>query len=108
MCAKYLVRSGQYEEHNPDRSASPTSPDDGGLYEIVIKGHLADHWSEWLGDLTIRHDDQGNTRLSGTIPDQAALHGILAQIRNLGLVLLSVAFIETEVDDSPMIQRSEE
>jgi hypothetical protein len=60
----------------------------GGSYEIKIVGHLDQHWSDMLGGLAITHDDQGCTRLSGMIPDQAALHGILGQIRELGLTLI--------------------
>ncbi len=59
-------------------------------YEIIIKGQLDKHWSDWLGDLEISYDDQGNTLLSGSIVDQAALHGILGQIRDLGLTLISL------------------
>ncbi len=59
-------------------------------YEIKIKGLLDQEWSEWLGDLQIAYDDAGNTLLSGSIADQAALHGILGQIRDLGLTLISI------------------
>ena len=59
-------------------------------YIIKIKGYLDRHWSEWLGGLTIAYDDEGNTLLSGHIVDQAALHGILAQIRDLGVTLISI------------------
>lgn len=62
----------------------------GGGYEIRVAGHLDQHWSERLGGLAITHDDQGCTRLTGMIPDQAALHGILNQLRELGLTLLSL------------------
>ena len=59
-------------------------------YEIKIEGYLDECWSEWLGGLAITHDGQGCTLLVGIIPDQAALHGILAQIRDLGLTLISL------------------
>ena len=59
-------------------------------YEIKIKGHLDEQWSEWLGDLAITHDEEGNTLLSGRVVDQAALHGIMAQIRDLGLTLMAI------------------
>ena len=58
------------------------------LYEIKISGHLDTHWSQHLGGLAIQHDVHGDTLLTGTIPDQAALHGILGQIRDLGLSLI--------------------
>ena len=62
----------------------------GGSYEIKVIGHLDQHWSNILGGLAITHDDQGYTRLTGMIPDQAALHGILNQLRELGLTLISL------------------
>ena len=55
------------------------------MYEIKIKGKVSQHWAEWLGNMTFTYDDKGNTFLKGDVPDQAALHGILLQIRNLGL-----------------------
>jgi RimJ/RimL family protein N-acetyltransferase len=59
-------------------------------YELRVAGHLDDHWSAWLGDLTlVRHDD-GTTVLTGSIADQAQLHGVLAAVRDLGTPLLSV------------------
>jgi hypothetical protein len=59
-------------------------------YEIRLRGHLEEHWSDWLGGLTISHDAEGYSLLTGAVPDQAALHGILAQIRDLGLILISI------------------
>jgi len=63
----------------------------GVSYEIKVKGHLEEHWSDWLGGLEVAHDGHGNSLLTGVIPDQAALHGILAQIRDLGLTLISIS-----------------
>ena len=62
----------------------------GVIFEIIIGGHLDPHWSEWLGGLAINHDNKGNTLLTGIIPDQDALDGILVQIRDLGLILISL------------------
>lgn len=59
-------------------------------YEIRIKGHLDQVWSEWLGALTIIHQGNGETLITGLIADQAALHGVLNQIRNIGVALISV------------------
>jgi hypothetical protein len=59
-------------------------------YEFRIQGHLDHHWSQVLGDLSVRHDADGTTALTGPVLDQAQLHGLLAQLRDLGAVLLSV------------------
>ncbi|MBN1266141.1 MAG: hypothetical protein JXA25_11650 [Anaerolineales bacterium] len=62
---------------------------------IKIKGELRQSWSGWLKGMEIHHDQHGNTILSGTLPDQTALHGLLIRIRDLGLPLLEVK-VETE------------
>jgi len=69
---------------------APVTDDTQSLYEIKIKGHLEEHWSDWLGGLEITQDAHGNSLLTGIVPDQAALHGILNQIRDLGLTLISI------------------
>ena len=61
-----------------------------GVYEIRIKGHLEDRWSDWLGGLSIQLQEDGTTVLIGPVVDQAALHGVIIRIRDLGLPLLSV------------------
>ena len=63
----------------------------GDTYEIRIKGHIGDRWSESLGGLTIHLQEDGTTLLVGLIVDQAALHGVIRRIRDLGLPLLSVS-----------------
>lgn len=70
--------------------ASPT------FYQIKIKGHLDLHWAEWFDGLTISHEADGNTMLSGPVVDQAALYGMLLKLHNLNLSLLSVNPIEAE------------
>jgi len=64
--------------------------------EIRVKGHIDEHWSDWFEDLTLRHTEQDETILLGTVVDQAALYGVLAKLRNLGLSLLSVNSVEVE------------
>lgn len=61
-------------------------------YEIQVEGRLDPHWSEWLAGFEISHPDSGGeiTVLTGHVPDQAALYGILTRLRNLGLALRSV------------------
>lgn len=62
-----------------------------GLYEIRIKGHLDQRWADWFEGLTITLENNGDTRLTGPVVDQAALHGLLKKVRDLGLPLISVA-----------------
>jgi hypothetical protein len=59
-------------------------------YEIRLQGHLDDRWSAWFDDLVVQAEENGETTLRGPIRDQAALYGVLAKVRNLGLPLLSV------------------
>ncbi len=59
-------------------------------YRLRVDGHLDHHWSPWFGDLTLTHDDDGTTRLTGVVADQAELHGLLSKIRDLGVTLISV------------------
>ena len=59
-------------------------------YHIKIKGHLDTSWQDWFNGLTITLTDDGDTILSGVIVDQAALHGLLNKIRNLGLTIISI------------------
>ncbi|MBI3177962.1 MAG: hypothetical protein HYZ35_08215 [Chloroflexi bacterium] len=58
--------------------------------EIRVKGLIDENWSEWFEGLTITHSDEGETILSGNVIDQAALYGLLAKLRDLGLSLQSV------------------
>jgi hypothetical protein len=65
-------------------------------YQIRVKGHLGPQWEGWFDGLTITNDEQGEALLSGPLPDQAALHGVLTKIRDLGLPLLEVHRVATE------------
>ncbi len=64
------------------------------LYEIRLKGHLDDRWIEWFEGMTITLEDNGDTLLTGSLADQAALHGLLKKVRDLGLPLVSVSPVE--------------
>ncbi len=61
-----------------------------GDYTITVHGHLADHWSAWLDGLTIINQPNGKAVLAGSIQDQAALHGVLVKLRDLGIALIAV------------------
>jgi hypothetical protein len=69
-------------------------------YEIKIKGHLDQHWSEWFADMKLTHLEGDVTLLSGPLPDQAALHGLLDRVRDLNLKLISVTSVELSIHDS--------
>ena len=66
--------------------------------EIYIKGKINQQWSEWFDGLTISHSDSNATILTGNVLDQAALYGIIAHLRDLGLQLISVNSKETKED----------
>jgi len=78
--------------------------DDAGrpmICEIRIKGHLGRQWEEWFTGLTIVLAEDGSTLLTGPVMDQAALHGFLKKVRDLGMPLLSVNFVRTGSQGSP-------
>lgn len=64
-------------------------------YEIRVKGHLDARWVEWFDGFTITLEDQGDTLLTGPVVDQAALHGLLKKVRDLGMPLVSVRPLES-------------
>lgn len=66
-------------------------------YRLRVDGHLDDHWSDWFGGLTLTRDSDGTTILSGTVTDQAQLHGLLAKVRDLGLTLIDVERLDPPV-----------
>lgn len=64
--------------------------------EIRVQGSIDEHWSNWFAGLSISHEEPGETVLTGTVPDQATLYGVLGLLRDLGLSLVSVASAEAE------------
>ncbi len=72
-----------------------TLDDQSEHYTITVKGHVDLRWSEWFDGLTMSHTESGETTLSGSVPDQAALHGLLMRIRDLNLTLIAVNRRET-------------
>ena len=74
--------------------------DEPGLYEIRIKGLLDDRWASWFGGLTLTREDNGETLLTGPVVDQAALHGLLRKVRDLGLPLISVIRVRSDQADA--------
>ena len=75
------------------------------IYQIMIKGRLGPQWTDWFGGLTISLEENGNTLLKGPVIDQAALHGILKKIRDLGMPLLSVNSVVLDRQDHNRVSR---
>lgn len=76
---------------DPDRAGiAQASPRAGGVYSLRVAGHLDQRWSSWFDGLVVSADEDGSTLLTGAVPDQAALHGLLTRVRDLGLDLLAV------------------
>ena len=68
----------------------PLNEGGGESYEIRLKGHLEPRWADWFDGLTLRQESDGTTVLCGSVVDQAALHGLLGKVRDLGLPLIAV------------------
>ncbi|MGH3458767.1 hypothetical protein [Aeromicrobium sp.] len=67
-----------------------------GRYEIRLQGHLDTRWTAWFDGLTLTHESDGTTLIHGSVIDQAALHGLLQKIRDVGLPLVSVTRVEPD------------
>jgi hypothetical protein len=67
--------------------------------QIRIKGHLGDDWTDWFGGMTIILEENGDTLLTGPVPDQAALFGLLRRVRDLGMQLISINRVDTGKQD---------
>jgi hypothetical protein len=79
------------------------------VYQIRVRGHLGAGWSEWFAGLRITNEANGEAVLTGPVADQAALHGLLARVRDLGLPLLAVTRVppdDAEASDPPVPRRA--
>jgi hypothetical protein len=94
---RYKVMSN---EHNPK-----TDPSQPVVYQIRIKGHLGSQWTDWFESLTITLEEDGDTLLTGPVVDQAALHGLLKKVRDLGLPLISVSPVEPGQADTSDVKQ---
>ena len=70
------------------------------VYQIRIKGHLGSQWTDWFEGLAITLEEDGNTLLTGPVVDQAALHGLLKKVCDLGMPLVSVSPVEPDQADT--------
>jgi len=85
-------------------SETPASTGDrheAGHYEIRLKGHLDPRWAAWFDGLSLLHESDGTTVIHGPVADQAALHGLLQKVRDVGMPLVSVTRIEPDRSEVP-------
>ena len=75
------------------------------VYQIRIKGHLGHQWTDWFEGLTITLEDNGDTLVTGPVVDDAALHGLLKKVRDLGMPLLSVNRVEPGQADASDVKQ---
>lgn len=87
--------------NKPTHQPEPLQP---VVYQIRIKGHLASQWADWFGGMTITLEEDGNTLLTGPVIDQAALHGLLKKVRDLGMPLVSVSPVEPDQADQSVLK----
>jgi hypothetical protein len=85
------------QRHDPTNAGDPAA----GRYEIRLAGRLDERWAAWFDGLSVRESDDGTTVISGPIVDQAALHGLLQRVRDLGLPLVSVERLEADRSEGP-------
>jgi hypothetical protein len=75
------------------------------VYQIRIEGHLSRQWTDWFEGLTITLEEDGDTLLTGPVIDQAALHGLLKKVRDLGMPLISVNRVNPDQADAPDVKQ---
>jgi hypothetical protein len=81
-----------------------TDPGQPIVYQIRIRGHLSDQWTNWFEGLTITLEEDGDTLLTGPVVDQAALFGLLKKVRDLGMPLVSIHCVEPGKPDVPEVK----
>lgn len=102
------------KKQNPTESSQSSAKNNGGIYEIRIKGLLDDHWQQWFEGMTLKRQEgaeasEDSTLIRGWLADQPALHGLLAKIRDLNLALISVReIISTDLNRQEGDQNGEE
>ena len=82
-----------------DKPDFTTDLNEPAVYQIRLQGHLGPEWVAWFGGLTVTLEEHGVTLLAGPVVDQAALHGLLKKVRDLGMPLLSVNYVKSADED---------
>ena len=84
-----------------ERHTSREGRHEAGRYEIRLAGHLDAHWAAWFDGLAVGQESDGTTVIRGSVADQAALHGVLQRVRDLGLPLVSVTRVDIDQPELP-------
>jgi hypothetical protein len=99
------VQAGQQRDKNMLPNLFPeTIPEKPRVYQIRVQGHLDQQWADWFGGLRVVLEENGDTVLTGPVVDQAALHGLLKKVRDLGMPLVSV----NRTEGGKLITRNQE
>jgi hypothetical protein len=100
-----MIMAGHNEDRQMSSEPNPKpGPDQLLVYQIRIKGHLGAQWTDWFEGLTITLENTGDTLLTGPVVDQAALHGLIKKVRDLGMPLISVNPVKGGYNDVPEIK----
>jgi hypothetical protein len=99
--------SADHPQRPADQPQRPADhPQASGRYQIRLKGHLGSRWASWFDGMTLTNQSDGSTLIEGPVVDQAALHGLLRTLRDIGLPLLSVTQVEPATPaDVPTTER---
>ena len=97
--------TGHYRHKVMSNELDPKrDPSEPVVYQIRIRGHLGHDWTDWFEGLTITLEEDGDTLLTGPVIDQAALHGLLKKVRDLGMPLVSVSPVEPGQADASEVK----
>ena len=103
-----MIGAGEQQNRHrlmDNKLSSQIDPSQPTIYQIRIEGHLGRHWTDWFGGMTITPEDNGDTLLTGPVVDQAALHGLLKKVRDLGMTLLSVNRVRSDPADASDVKQ---
>ena len=89
----------------PNRFRPEGRPNQSVVYQIRIRGHVDYDWTEWTEGMTVTPQENGDTLLTGAVIDQAALHGMLRRLRDLGIPLVSIIPMDSGRDDAPDLSK---